>query len=156
MMKRILILLAIALILAGGAGAAAYFFVPELLGIKKEEAVAEAKEPEPEPKPDLVKPILQHVKTLDIPLVIDNKVDRHIYFDVTLIVDPEHYAEVELLLPRIESAYIQFAYAAFPKQYKEHGKMDLPKLRVSLKKIAQKTLGEDLIHDALLQSYFER
>ncbi len=156
-MKKIIILLILVLLIAGGGVGAAYVFVPELLGMgpKTTAEVSEASvAPVEAKKPE--KPTTLHMNTIDVPLVIGDTIDRKIYFDVTLIVNPDEFSNAQIYLPRLRNDYIEFCYAAFPKQYEKNGRMNLEKLKFSLKKIAQKTLGENVIFDVLIQSYVER
>ncbi|WP_337995551.1 hypothetical protein [Oleispirillum naphthae] len=150
-MKRILILLVLVLLLGGGAAAGAYFFMPALLGLKHEQAAA----PPPPEKPVSVKPVTVRMTTLDVPVVIDGAIDRQVHFTVVLVVSPETLAKVQADLPRLRNAIIQFCYAAFPKQYAEHHRMDLPRLKASLSQIAERVLGPGRVKDVLLQSYLE-
>jgi len=157
-MKRILVLLSIVILLGGGGVGAAYFFVPSLLGIhnpadESEEVAAEVK---PEPVAAPIKPLTIRMPTIDVPLVMGDVISRRVYFDVILIVEPEMYDKAQATLPRLRNAFIEFAYSAFPKQYKKAGKMNLPKLRFSLRKIAKSTLGADVVKDVLIQGYLER
>jgi len=150
--KRILIMLVLVLLLGGGAAAGAYFFMPGLLGLKKQE---EPVAPPPPEKPVSVKPATVHMATLDVPVVIEGRIDRQVHFTVVLVVEPETLAKVQADLPRLRNAIIQFCYAAFPKQYVEHRRMNLPRLKTSLSQIAERVLGPGAVKDVLLQSYIE-
>lgn len=151
-MKRILILLLVVLLLGGGAAAGAYVFMPGLLGLKQEKPEAP---PPPPPKPVSVKPTTVRMATLDVPVMIDGNIDRQVHFTIVLVVEPEALAKVQADLPRLRNGIIQFCYAAFPKQYAEHKRMDLPRLKASLAQIAERVLGRGAVKDVLLQSYIE-
>jgi len=150
-MKRILILLVIALILGGAVAGGLYVFMPEVLGIKSEAPAA----PPPPEKPVSVKPTTVHMTTLDVPVMIDGKIDRQVHFSVVLVVEPDSLASAQAALPILRNGIIQFCYEAFPKQYAEHHRMDLPRLKVSLTQIARRVLGAAAVKDVLLQSYIE-
>ncbi|MBN2753065.1 MAG: hypothetical protein JXQ84_10200 [Rhodospirillaceae bacterium] len=152
-MKRVLIIVVVALLLSAGVGVGVYVFAPSLLGVEKTADAA------PEPPPSVVeapkKPSLVHMATIDVPIVSDGVIDRQVHFTVLLITAPESQVTVQDGLPRLRNAFIQFAYAAFPQQFEKGGHMELPRLKVSLKQIAQRLFGGDVIHDVLIQSYFE-
>lgn len=152
-MKRLLIIVIAGMLLSGGLLAGLYVFMPGILGLgSKPEAAAPAPEPAPPPP---VKPTLVKMPTLDVPVVLDGAINRQVHFAVTLIVAPESLAAVEESLPRLRNAFIQMAYAAFPKQYAEQGKMDLSRLKASLNQVARRVLGEGAVKDVVLQSYIE-
>jgi len=152
-MKRILILLLVLLLLAVGAAGGAYVFMPGLLGLKPEPAAPT--QPQEPPKPVSVKPATVRMATIDVPVMIDGKIDRQVHFSVVLVATPETLAAVQAGLPRLRNGIIQFCYEAFPKQYAEHGRMDLPRLKASLAQIAERVLGPGAVKDVLLQSYIE-
>jgi flagellar basal body-associated protein FliL len=152
-MKRLLIIGVAGVLLSGGLLAGLYVFMPGILGLgNKPEAAAPAPEPVAAPP---VKPTLVKMTTLDVPVVLGGEINRQVHFTVTLIVAPESLAAVQAALPRLRDAFIQMAYVAFPKQYAEQGKMDLPRLKASLIQVARRVLGEAALKDVVLQSYIE-
>ncbi len=154
-MKRILIVIVAALLLAAGIAGGLFVFMPGMLGLAAPEA-PEAPAPPPEPvAPEPVKLTLVHMTALDVPVVLDGVVNRQVHFTVTLVVKPEFLAAVQEGLPRLRNAFIQLAYAAFPKQYATGEGMDLPRLKASLMQITHHILGTDAVIDVLLQSYIE-
>jgi hypothetical protein len=152
-MKRLLIILVAVLLLCGGGFGGIYLFMPGLLG-KKLPAPAEV----PPPPPTIsgpVKPTLVKMPTIDVPLMLDGEPNRQIHFNFTLVVAPESLSAAQEALPRLRNSIIQFTYDAFPRQYAEQGRMDLPRLKASLEQIARRVLGAPAVKDVLLQSYFE-
>ena len=124
-MKRILIVIVAALLLAAGIAGGLFVFMPGILGL----AAPEAPAPPPEPvAPEPVKPTLVHMTTLDVPVVLDGVVNRQVHFTVTPVVKPESLAAVQEGLPRF---------------------------KVSLTQITHHILETDAVIDVLLQSYIE-
>ncbi len=152
-MKRLLIILVAVLFLSGAILGGLYVFMPGVLGLGAPKPVEAAPPPVVEAAP--VKPTLLKMVTIDVPLVMDGALNRQIHFNVTLVVAPESLAAAQEAQPRLRNSIIQFAYDAFPRQYAEHGKMDLPRLKASLEQIVHRFLGADAVKDVLLQSYFE-
>ena len=150
-MKRIVIVAVAVLLLTLGIGAGLYLFMPEVLGLKTEQA---AEAPPPPPPPVEVKPTTVHVASIDVPVMIDGTAQRQIHFGVTLIAKPESHAKIVEELPRFRNAVIQFAYSGFPEQFSSEGRMDLPRLKATLLVLAKRTLGPG-VEDVLIQSYFE-
>jgi len=150
-MKRIVIVAVAVLLLTVGIGAGLYLFMPEVLGLKTEQA---AEAPPPPPPPVEVKPTTVQVASINVPVMIDGTAQRQIHFGVTLIAKPESHAKIVEELPRFRNAVIQFAYTSFPEQFSSEGGMDLPRLKATLLVLAKRTLGPG-VEDVLIQSYFE-
>lgn len=151
-MKRLVVIAAIVLLLAGGSLAGLYLFMPGMLGLpeppKPEEVAADL------PPPPPTKPPTVAMETVSVPVMLDGKPQRQIHFSITLITTAEAQAKVAEDLPRLRNAVISFAYGFFPEYFASTPKMDLARLKVTLLKLAQRTLG-DGIEDVLIQSYIE-
>ncbi len=149
-MKRLIVIAAAVLLLAGGSLAALYVYMPDLFGAPPAEPPPPAVAPEPPP----VKPSLVHLDTIAVPVMLEGKPQRQVQFAATLVTTPEAHAKAVEDLPRLRNAVISFAYGFFPEYFAEHPKMDLARLKATLLRLAQRTLG-DGVEDVLIQSYIE-
>lgn len=149
-MKRVIVIAAVILLLAGGALVGIYLFMPGLLGLPQPVAAEAPAAPPPPP----VKPPTVALDTVAVPVMLDGNPQRQIQFRVTLITTPEAQAKVIEDLPRLRNAIISFAYGFFPEYFAGNPKMDLARLKVTLLKLAQRTHGDGVV-DVLIQSYIE-
>lgn len=149
-MKRIIVIAAVVLLLAGGALAGLYMFAPGLLGLPQPVAAEAPAAPPPQP----VKPDTVALDTIAVPVMLNGSPQRQIQFRVTLLTTPEAHAKVVEDLPRLRNAVISFAYGYFPEYFAENPKMDLARLKVTLLKLAQRSFGNG-VEDVLIQSYIE-
>lgn len=148
-MKRILIIVVVAILLACGTATALYLFMPDLLGLAPQPEAAP-----PPPPPVSVKPHTVQVGTIDLSIFEDGVPRRQLHFAVTLVTTPEAQAKVAEDLPRFRNAVVQFGYGGLSERLAEAGTMDLPRLKATLLVLARQTLG-DGVQDLLIQSYFE-
>lgn len=151
-MKRLVVIAAIVLLLAGGSLAGLYLFMPGMLGLPEPAPSEVAAAPEPPPQP--VKPATIPLDTVAVPVMLDGKPQRQIQFSITLVTTPEAHEKVVADLPRLCNAVISFAYSFFPEYFAATPKMDLARLKVTLRELARRTLG-DGVEDVLIQSYIE-
>ncbi len=149
-MKRVIVIAAIVLLLVGGSLGGLYMFMPEVLGLAPK--VAEAPPPPPPPQP--VKPTTVHLETVNLPVMIDGKLQRQVIFTCTIVVRPEIEAKATEELPRLRDAVINFGMSFFSEYFVDHPKMELPRLKATLLALAKRTLG-DGVEDVLIQSYIE-
>ncbi len=148
MMKIVVIVLALAL--AGGGGAAGWFF---FLKEEPEEVVEEVVEPLPPTAPVYVR-----FNPLQLPLIGDDGIDQVIDITVALEVPDQAAADqVIALAPRLNDAILSDLYGVMhTSRIMRNGVVNVNAIKQRIVTVSQRIMGEDLVHDALVQSVGQR
>ena len=158
-MRMIFIGLA-ALILLGGGGAGAYFYFSQ-------SAEASAGEEADKKHHEKAKSDKGHEKghfefveldPLVLPIVDNNGVSQVVSMVVALeVADAEIAKEVEKMTPRLKDAFIQDMYGVLNRHAAlKGGVIQVSAIKKRLNKISAEVLGEDKVHDVLLQVVQQR
>ncbi len=150
-MKRILfVVFLIALLAGGGAAASIYLHVGPLANIMKPK---EAPAPAPPPPP-------QHnelaVGSFVVPLVQDHAISRLIGLDIALDVLAQDQPKVEPQLPRIMNAFTLALYEIVPVHSDAHSAADKKAIHDRLVATGDRVVGKGLIQDVILKSIYDR
>lgn len=157
-MKKMIILL-VALLLLGGGGAGAYFY---LFSNKAEAAVPEGEEHEKAAvaEGEHGAPAFQFVEMdpLILPIVDNEGVSQVVSLVIALEVTDQATAdEVKAMTPKLKDAFIQDMYGVLNKQAAlKGGVIQVSQIKQRLNMISNKVLGEEKVHDVLLQVVQQR
>jgi len=148
-MKKIVVIV-LALALAGGGGAAGWFF---FLKEEPEELVEEVVEQLPPAAPVYVR-----FNALQLPLIGDDGIDQVIDIIVALEVPDQAAADqVIALAPRLNDAILSDLYGVMhTSRIMRNGVVNVNAIKQRIVTVAQRIMGEDLVHDALVQSVAQR
>lgn len=165
---RILILGMAGLLVLGGGGAGAYFFLGQG---KAEAAVGEtaAHQDAGEAKAEKGKggghgesagPVASFVQLdpLILPIIDENGISQVISLVIAIEVkDEPSTATVRKLSPRLKDAYIQDMYGVLNKRVAmQGGIVQVGMIKDRLNSVTRKVLGEDMVKDVLLQVVHQR
>ncbi|HBR68181.1 MAG TPA: flagellar basal body-associated FliL family protein [Rhodospirillaceae bacterium] len=163
---RLVIIGVVALLVLGGGGAAAYFF---LLKKPAEAAVGEedAEGAEDHAKKDEHKKEkgghgggsqFVELEPLILPIVDNEGVNQVVSLVVSLEVgSAEDAAQVEHMAPKLKDAYIQDMYGVLNRHAAlKGGVVQVADIKKRLNKISNDIMGEDVVHDVLLQVVQQR
>lgn len=157
-MKKIIILL-VAVLLLGGGGAGAYFY---LFANKAEAAVPEGEEHEKAAaaEGEHGAPAFQFVEMdpLILPIVDNEGVSQVVSLVIALeVADQATADEVKAMTPKLKDAFIQDMYGVLNKQAAlKGGVIQVSQIKQRLNMISNKVLGEEKVHDVLLQVVQQR
>jgi len=155
-MKKI-IMLALVLILLVGGGAGAYF---TLLAKPAEASTGEDATAHVEVEEEYEDEHYEFVELepLILPIVGDDGVSQTVSLVVVLeVMDTAAVHHVEEMTPKIKDAFIQDLYGTLSRHAAlKGGVIQVGYLKQRLNKISQKVLGEDQVHDVLLQVVQQR
>jgi flagellar FliL protein len=146
-MKKLLLLVMVVLLLGGG-GAGAWLFLMQDNG-------AEAAEPPPPPD---TPPVFVEFNPLRLPILGDDRVEQIVDIIVVLeVADQETADEVIAVAPRLTDAFMQDLYGELHVQeIAPNGTVDLRRIKRRLVDAANRTLGEGVVRDALVQMVNQR
>lgn len=146
-MKKLLIIVVVALLLGGG-GAGAWLFLTK-------DNNAEAAEP---PPPTDAPPVFVEFNPLHLPILGEEAVNQIIDIIVVLEVDDEATADrVISVAPRLTDAFMQDLYGDLHMQdLAPHGTVDVRRIKRRIVAAANRTLGEGVVNDALVQMLNQR
>ncbi len=165
---RLVIIGVVALLVLGGGGAGAYFF---LLKKPAEAAVGEegvegaedhAKKDEHKGKKDKGGhgggSQFVELEPLILPIVDNEGVNQVVSLVVSLEVgSPEDAAQVTHMAPKLKDAYIQDMYGVLNRHAAlKGGVVQVADIKKRLYKISNDIMGEDVVHDVLLQVVQQR
>lgn len=162
-MKKI-ILIAVALLLLGGVGGAAYMFFggkpaeasvsPGDLDEQAKKQLNDKEKAEADSKVAFVK-----MDPLTLPVVNKDGVVQIINISITLeAADAEIAKEIERFQPRLKDAYIQDMYGVLGRKgaIDDKGVIQVERVKERLNKITTKVLGKDKVNGVLLQAVQQR
>lgn len=158
-MKLILIALG-ALVILGGGAAGAYFYFAQPAVASAGEA-SEAEKAHDKAKADAanaIPPKFVELNALILPIIDDSGVSQTVSLVVAIeVADDIQEAQVKLLAPRLQDAYIQDMYGMLNKTAAtEGGMIEVGKLKARLNKVTTGVLGEGAFNDVLLQVVNQR
>lgn len=156
-MKKI-IMAVVAFLILGGGGGGAYMYLTggtaEAAGVEKEAG----KHAKSEDKTDKTKYEYVELDPLVLPIIDEYGVSQVVSLVVSLEVKDTQTAEkVKKMSPRLKDAYIQDMYGTLNKHAAlKGGVVQVAKLKSRLNKVSKKVMGDDVIHDVLLQVVQQR
>ena len=155
MKKVIIIVLALLILAGGGVGAMTY------LGIGPFAGLLAKKEPDPAEKPTEAPPPAPTYLTYDIgsfiiPVVVGKGISKQIGIDLAIEVDSHQNENVGSQIPRIQNQFNIVLYDLIPSHADAHSISDRQAIHDSLKRTANKLLGDGAIHDIIVKSIYER
>lgn len=150
-MKLIVILVVVAVLLLGGGGAI-YFFRDAVFG-GGESAETAAKLPISK-TPDA---LFVNIETLNVTVIRNRRVDKHILLQVTLeVANEEARVLVSKTLPRIKDAFIREMYDYYAILPPNQRGINVEVIKKRLKRAADRVMGDDSIKNVLIQGAVER
>ncbi len=158
---RLVIIIVVALLLLGGGGAGAYFYFqhPAEASVGETDEHQDAKEAE-KGHGDEGEPAAAFVEMdpLILPIIGAKGATQTVSLVIVLEVADEAKAEeVKHLTPRLKDAYIQNMYGMLSrKNALQDGMIQVGPLKERLNKISKQVLGDDVVHDVLLQVVQQR
>lgn len=160
---KLAIIALLALVLAGGGAAGAYFYFdkPAEASIGPVDEAAKAEHEAKAAKAADGVPTTEQFVQLDpliFPIIGDAGVTQTISLVVSIEVPDEAAAkEVERLAPRLKDAFIQDMYGTLHRKTSmENGVLQVDAIKQRLNRVSIKILGEDKVNDVLLQIVQQR
>ena len=145
-MKKLLLILLPVLLLLGGGGGAAYFF----LVMQKEEETAEA------PPPPVKDPIFFDMRSLAIPVIRGNAVQKYVLLKVTLeLADDSSLEMAQLEEPRLVDLCLRELLGYFA-QVPVEAKPSRQPIERRLLKASRRILGKKAVKAVLIQGIYEK
>ena len=161
----ILVIALVALIVLGGAGVGSYIYFSS----NKAEAASgeiekhhDAKKvaKKNKAKTEIDKTKFQYVKLdpLILPIIDNNGVSQTVSMLISLeVVDDKVAGDVQAIAPRIKNAFIQDMYGVLNRHAAlKGGVIQVDTIKERLNKISAKIIGEDKVHDIVLQVVQQR
>jgi flagellar basal body-associated protein FliL len=146
---KALIVLAIGLLLLGGAAFGGWTLYNEYI-VKAEEE----QPPKPPPKPPSA---FVRVNPVVVPLIGDKRVEQFVTVVVTLEVNADQQPAAQANLPRIGDAFLTTLYGAVDDRSVLRGNViDIPAVKAKLLEAAGKVLGADIVQNILVQVVVQR
>ncbi len=148
----------VALVLLGGGGGGAYLYLTgstaEAAPIEKE-AGNHAKDESGGHGEEYT---YVELDPLILPIIDEYGLNQVVSLVVSLeILDPTMVEKVEKMQPRLKDAFIQDMYGVLNRQAAlKDGVVQVAKIKARLNKISKKVMGDDVIHDVLLQVVQQR
>lgn len=98
------------------------------------------------------------MKPLMIPVINNGGISQQVSFVVTLEIPYGELDKITLYEPRLADAYIQDLYGVLGTGYGliNGSVLDVPTIKSRLKTVAQHVLGDEALHDVLLQVVQQR
>lgn len=158
-MKLVLIALGALVILGGGAaGAYFYFAKPAVASAGEASEAAKAHDKAKADAANAIPPKFVELNALILPIIDDSGVTQTVSLVVAIeVADAVQEAQVKLLAPRLQDAYIQDMYGMLNKKASmEGGVIEVSKLKERLNKVTSGVLGEGAFNDVLLQVVNQR
>ncbi|MGB4058074.1 MAG: flagellar basal body-associated FliL family protein [Alphaproteobacteria bacterium] len=159
---RMLMMAAVALLVLGGGGAGAYFYFSKPAEASAGSEVADAHEKNKEEKKKgghgAAGAVFVELDPLILPIIDNTGVTQTVSLVIALEVESEDRAkEVKDLTPRLKDAYIQDMYGILNKHAAmKGGVLQVSTIKTRLNKVTTEVLGEDMVHDVLLQVVSQR
>lgn len=149
MMKKMMIIVAVLLILTGGAVGVLKFLK---MGPFTEEEVVEVEEQEPEEE----KAIFIQMEPILIPIFNGSEVAAKIQLQIKLeTATTENAIKIQRRLTKISNVFITDLHAFMPRLIKQQERVDVIVLKARLREIASRHLEKGLIDDILIQSVID-
>ena len=153
-MKRLVVIIAVLMMVAGGAVSVMKTME---LGPFAPVAVAEGEGQEdgkPAPnQPQDKPPRFIDMETFNIPVFHGDRVAATVQIQLKLeAIGEENEKEVIRLLPRISDAFLRDMHAFIPRLLKKEQRIKVPILKKRLQIISERLVGPNLIHNILVQS----
>ncbi|MCB1721125.1 MAG: flagellar basal body-associated FliL family protein [Rhodospirillales bacterium] len=146
-----------ALIVLGGGAAGAYFYFFQSAEASAVDTIDDHKD---DKKKDDHSGHYEFVELdpLILPIVDNNGVSQTVSLVVTLeVVDAEAKTKVEMITPRLKDAFIQDMYGVLNKHAAlKGGVIQVDVLKKRLNAVSARVVGEDAVHDVLLQVVQQR
>ena len=156
-MKKV-IMAVVALIMLGGGGGGAYMYFmgnsAEAASVEKEPAKhAEKKGGHGEGAYEYVE-----MDPLVLPIIDEYGVSQVVSLVVSLeVADTDSADKVKKMQPRLKDAYIQDMYGILNRRSSmKDGVVEVKKLKARLNKVSKQVMGDDVVHDVLLQVVQQR
>lgn len=151
-MKKVIVLLVVLLVIAGGAVGALYFlkmgpFEEKALTAEELDAIAEAKELAGEETTTAIS-----ISPFTIPLFQGEQISGSIQVQFQLEVTKGLEDGVNSKLIRLEDAYLRDLYAFLPRLLRNKENLDVIALKRRIMRITEKIVGPDIVEDVLIQS----
>ena len=149
-MKKLLLILAPILLLAGS-GFAVWFFMLNEDPAATEEAMVESE--------DVIDPIYVEFNPIQLPVLSDDAVEQVVTMVVALeVTDQEAADRVIALAPRLNDALMQDLYGALHARriVGANGMVDVSRLKSRIVESSDGVLGEGVVLDALVQMVAQR
>lgn len=158
-MKLVLIALGALVILGGGAAGAYFYFAKPAVASAGE--ASEAEKAHDKAKADAaaaIPPKFVELNALILPIIDDSGVTQTVSLVVAIeVADAIQEAQVKLLAPRLQDAYIQDMYGMLNRKAStEGGVIEVGKLKERLNRVTTGVLGEGAFNDVLLQVVNQR
>lgn len=156
-MKMVILAIAGVLVL-GGAGAGGYFFFMKPAQASVGETAEHTEAKKDGGGHDKGKIAYVELEALILPIIDQKGVTQTVSMVVTIeVADPAAVAKVTEMGPRLKDAYIQEMYGALNKnEALVGGVVQVGPIKERLTAISKKVMGEDMVHDVLLQAVQQR
>lgn len=146
---KALIVLAIGLLLLGGAAYGGWTLYNEYIVKKQEE-----QPPKPAPKPPSA---FVRVSPVVVPVIGAQRVEQFVTVVVTLEVNADQQPMAQANLPRISDAFLRTLYgAADDRSILQGNIVNIPAVKAKLLEAAGKVLGADIVQNVLVQVVVQR
>ncbi len=149
MMKKLMMVVAVLLILTGGAVGVLKFLK---VGPFAEEETVDVEEQQPEDE----KVIFIQMEPILIPIFKDSEVAAKIQLQIKLETrSTENAIKIQRRLPKISNVFITDLHAFMPRLIKQQERVDVIILKARLREIAARHLEKGMIDDILVQSVID-
>ena len=147
-----IIIAAVVVVLLGLGGAAGWYFLLRDDGGAHGEKVA---------TPDVPAEIdqLRFIKldAFSIPVIRYGKVDKYIPLQATLeVVEPAARQRAQRLMPRLKNAFLMDLHGYFADRPVDKKGVNTRTVKKRMKRVADRTLGPDIVKEILIEGAFER
>ena len=152
-MKRIIIAVVVVLLLAGGGGAF-YYFSDDLglFGSGTEKVDETASE-----ESSGAEPIFLAFETLAIPVIRNNRVQKHLQLRITLeMASTSARSDVEERVPVVRDAFIRDLADYYAFQTTDEPTVNIEAIKKRLKRAADRAVGTGKVRNVLIQAALER
>ena len=155
MTKKIIVVIAAILMIAGSAFAAMQ--IMEIGPFAPEPQAAEAEKTGHDSDSDT--PAVPRFIELDpmvIPVIEGDRVAATVQIQLQLEISPQNESEVRRLLPRLGDAFIRDLNGYLPRLMRREGFLDVDRIKQRLVIVAEKAIGPGLVDNVLVQSVSDR
>lgn len=162
---KIVIIAIVALLVVGGGGAAAgmaFGVLPDVFGLFGGQQGASADGHGADAKEASVRdrlgppPFLLSMKPIEIPVIMNGRVERRANFRFRLQVDPTATDILQTEGHRLHATMFEDLMVYLPRHLEDRDTVDLNAVKHRMRRKAQALLSAEVIKDVLIQSYFER
>lgn len=101
-------------------------------------------------------PAFMDMPPLVIPIFIEDRPVRNIYLEVRLDVDYKNRKLVEARLTKLRDAFLTDMHTFLPAHLRYRDSTDLEAVKLRLKRVADRTLGEGQIKNVLIRTAYDR